>query len=298
MSLRREKVTIEGVPGTWTTNLTDDDVRAFYVAHRDDVTDADAIKIGVLDRVMSIKYRDRMVPFKEGACRWALLDQQNWLIYRTTLEWEIWMARNEEIEELRDEQERERQATALLLKTENDHLMSLARAAALAKDWVAAERHLLARADLVAEAKGENVTNWWTYSIFESVSHWFASFPSLLNGVEFLKRYDCRPTAFYAYATHAAFANRLPNAAVEAEIDKVFDAAVSLFPTDGYLYKQVCLFWRRHQRLDLAVRFCQIAVEQGAVDDTKSGFAGRLKRLRREQTPVSAVHPNVPKVCP
>jgi hypothetical protein len=284
MSLRREKVTIEGVPGTWTTNLTDDDLRTFYAEHCDDVTDADAIKIGVFNRVMSIKYRDRMVPFKEGACRWALLDQQNWLIYRTTLEWEIWLARNEEIEELRDEQERERQATALLLRTESDHLMSQARAAVLAKDWTAAERHLLARADLVAEAKRQNIMNWGTLSIFESVSHWFASFPSLLNGVEFLKRYDCRPTAFYGYANHAAFANRLPNETVEAEIDKVFDAAISLFPTDGNLYKQVCLFWRRHRRLDLAIKFCQLACEQGAADDTKSGFAGRLKRLRGEQS--------------
>jgi hypothetical protein len=284
MDNRREKISVEGVPGTWTTNLTDDDVRMFYAEHYDDVTEGDAIKIGVFDRVMSIKYRDRLVPFKEGACRWVLLDQKNWLIYRTTLEWELWVARNDEIEELQDEQERERQATELLLRAESDYLLSQARAAVLAKDWVTAERHLLARADLVAEAKRQNVMNWWTYSIFESVRNWFAFFPSLLNGVEFLKRYDCRATSFYAYATHAAFGNRLPNAAVEAEIDKVFDAAFSLFPTNSYLFKQVCLFWRREQRLDLAIKFCQLAVERGVADDTKSGFVGRLKRLRREQS--------------
>jgi hypothetical protein len=63
----------------------------------------------------------------------------------------------------------------------------------------------------------------------------------------------------------------------------VFDAAVELFSTDGYFHKHICLFWRRHDRPDLAIKFCEIAVQRGLSDDTKSGFVGRLDRLRREQ---------------
>jgi hypothetical protein len=289
MNERREKVAIEGVPGTWTTNLADDDVRAFHAEHYDDIKDSDAIKIGIFDRELRITYRDRMVPFRDGACRWMVLNDHNWLIYRTTLEWEIWLARKEEIDELQDEQERERAATALLLRTESDHLMSLARAAVHAKDWATAERHLLARADLVAEAKRHDVMNWWTYTIFESVSNWFASFPSLGNGVEFLKKYNCYPPQFLAYANHAAFGRGLPDEALEEEIEKVFDAAVELFPTDGNLCKQTCLFWRRHNRRDLAIKFCQGAIERGITDDTKSGFVGRLNRLKQEQAHLNEV---------
>ncbi len=57
-----------------------------------------------------------MVPFKDGACRWALLNDHNWLVYRTTWEWEIWLARNQEVDELEEEQERERAAMSLLLR--------------------------------------------------------------------------------------------------------------------------------------------------------------------------------------
>jgi hypothetical protein len=279
----RKKITVDGVPGTWTTNLGDDDLRAFYAECRDQIPTEDNIKLGVFDRSFSCKYYDRMVPFRDGACRWALLNDHNWLIYRTTLDWEIWLARKEEVDELREEQGHEWAATALLLHTESDHLMRVARAAVLTKDWVTAERHLLARADLVGEVERQNVRNWWSYGILEGVSRWFSDFPSSSQGIEFLKKYDCRPATFLSFANHCAFRHRLPDAAREAEIEKVFDAAVELFPTDGELYKQACLFWRRLKRFDLAIKFCEIAVAHGVSDDTQSGFVGRLKRLQREQ---------------
>jgi hypothetical protein len=60
-----------------------------------------------------------------------------------------------------------------------------------------------------------------------------------------------------------------------------------LFPNDGYLFKEACLFWRRRGRLDLAMKYCRIAIQNGIRDDTKSGFAGRLKRLEGEHARIS-----------
>jgi hypothetical protein len=279
----RKKITVDGVPGIWTTNLSDDDLRAFHIEYGGQIPAEDNIKLGVLDRSFGFKYYDRMVQFRDGACRWALLNNENWLVYRTTLEWEIWVARKQEVDELQEEQEHERAAMALLLRTESDHLMREARTAVLAKDWATAERHLLVRADLVGEIERQNARNWWSYGIFESVSRWFSDFPSSNHGIEFLKKYDCRSTMFLSFAKHCAFRHRLPDEVREAEIEKVFDAAVELFPTNGELYKQACLFWRRFKRLDLAIKFCEIAIGRGVSDDTKSGFVGRLKRLQGER---------------
>jgi len=69
---------------------------------------------------------------------------------------------------------------------------------------------------------------------------------------------------------------------MKSEIEKIFNAATSLFPLDGDIYKQACLFWRRQRRLDLAIKYCKLAIECGINDDTKTGFVGRLKRLQHE----------------
>jgi hypothetical protein len=41
--------------------------------------------------------------------------------------------------------------------------------------------------------------------------------------------------------------------------------------------------WRHQQRLELAIKYCQIAADRGLTDDTNSGLAGRLKRLETDR---------------
>ena len=280
----RKEIAVDGVPGIWTTNLIDDELRAFYAEHNDKIPTEANIKLSIFDRSIGVRYQDRMVSFRAGACRWTLLNDHNWLVYRTTYEWEIWVAREKEVGELREDQGHERAATALLLRSESDHLRKVARAAVLERDWATAEHHLLAWADLVNEIKRQDVPNWWSHGILENVSRWFSDFPSSSQGIRFLKGYDCRPAMFLNFVSHIAFRHRLPDAAREAEIERVFDAAVELFPADGELHKQVCLFCRRLRRIDLAIKFCEIAIGHGVSDDTRSGFVGRLNRLQREWT--------------
>jgi hypothetical protein len=279
----RNRITVDGVPGTWTTNLSDDDVRDFYARYAEEPANAQELKVGVMHLVCGFKFHQRMVPFRHGACDWTLLHEQNWVLYRTTFEWEIWLARKQEVVELKEEQENERAATILLIRTESDHLMRAAREAVRAKDFPTAERYLITRAELALDIERLKLSNWWSYGIIENISHWFTSFPSLENGIEFLRTYSCRAESFLDYAAHSAFGGQLPHPTREVELEKVFDAAAELFPTDGHLFKQTCLFWRRHARLDLAIKYCEIAAERGLSDDTKLGFAGRLVRLRREE---------------
>ena len=70
----RNKITVDGVPGIWTTNLKDEELRAFYAAYSNQIPTEDNINVGVLDRSFGFKYYDRMVPFKDGACRWASVE--------------------------------------------------------------------------------------------------------------------------------------------------------------------------------------------------------------------------------
>jgi hypothetical protein len=196
----RTEITVEGVPGTWTTNLNDDDVRAFHAQCGWQAPAEDNIKVGVFNRSVGFKFQDRTVPFKDGACQWVLLNERNWVIYRTTFEWEIWVARRQEIDELKEEQEQERATLSQLMRTENDHLRQLAREAVLVKDFVKAERHLTARAELAGEIERLKLSNWWSYGIIENARHWFSCFPAADNGIEFLRRYDRRAASFIAFA--------------------------------------------------------------------------------------------------
>lgn len=280
----RKEISVEGVPGTWSTNLSDDDLRVFWQEHGGEVPTTNNIKLGVFNRTVGFRYHERMIPFKDGACSWALLNERNWLVYRTTFEWEIWRARTEELDELKEEQEEERAITGQLMRTESDHLMHEARDALLAKDYSTAERHLLARADLALEIARLKLSTWWSYGIIENIARWFTNFPSSDNGITFLKKYDCRAASFLSYANDYVFGPRRwrANPYNDAEIEKIFDVATSLFPLDGDLHKQACLFWRRQRRLDLAIKYCKVAIERGINDDTKTGFAGRLKRLQYE----------------
>lgn len=278
----RKDIAVPGVPGTWTTNLSDADIRAFHETYGSD--DQTEFTMQVLTLELKFRWGNKTVPFKDGACLWNSIEDKNWVLYRTSYEWEIWAARKQELDELEEEQEQERAAMSQLMRTENDHLSQSARAAVEAKDFAEAERHLIARAELAKEIERLKLSNWWSHGIIENVGRWFASFPSSANGIAFLKKYDCRANSFLAYANYSVFGpRRVRDVQREAELEKVFDAAASLFPKDGWLFKETCLFWRRRNRLDLAIKYCKTAIANDVRDDTKSGFSGRLKRLQREQ---------------
>ncbi len=56
----RNKITVDGVPGIWTTNLKDEELRAFYAAYSNQIPTEDNINVGVsVDRSFGFKYYDR-----------------------------------------------------------------------------------------------------------------------------------------------------------------------------------------------------------------------------------------------
>ncbi len=66
------------------------------------------------------------------------------------------------------------------------------------------------------------------------------------------------------------------------ELDKVFRAAVARYPNEGMLFKWICLFWERESQTNRAAEYCQLAIDHRVSDDTKTGFEGRIKRLRKK----------------
>jgi len=201
--------------------------------------------------------------------------------YRTTYGWEVWDARKREIEELRVQQAQEKAVELQLLRTEDAHLLALGSQAQAREDYETATRYYCARAELHAQSP---LTAGCAYLILEDAVKRFSTFPTSAYGIAYLRQYHLHSHIFHRFAQAFGFWSRLPPAQKHFEIDRVHEEAVRLFPSEGRLLKNVCLFWRREHRLDLATKYCQIAAERGLSDDTKSGFAGRLKRLAVERT--------------
>lgn len=274
------EITVSNVPGSWTTNLCDDDVREFHALH-DAATPGEEIVIALFTTRLRFRFVEAMVSFKEGACHWTALNDRHIVIYRTHHEWELWNARRQELAELREEQEQERAVELQLLRTDDAHFFQLATAAAAHGDHDAAAVHFCARAEARRRfAHLGHVAS--IYYLVDDTLRRMSRFPSSSYGVAFLLEYHPFASSFSDFARSFMCLNRLPAAQKHAEIERIHDAAIARFEQDGTLFKDVCLFWRRHGRLDLAIRYCQTAVARGVSDDTKSGFAGRLRRLQSE----------------
>jgi hypothetical protein len=274
----REKVTVPGLEGTWTTNLTDDDLRRFHALHGGH-SPTDQIRVGLFTTSITIGIITTTVPFRDGACLWYGVNDRRTVIFRTHQEWEIWEARKRELDELRQEQALRQAIERQLFRTEDHHLFTLASGAQARRDYEAAASCYCARAELRGRFPGIGCCS---VMLVEDTLMRFSVFPSSSYGIAYLRDYHPRARYFQRFADAFRFWSLLPAPKKRAEIEQIYDEAVRLFPDDGDLFKHACLFWRRERRLELALKYCRIAAERALSDDTKSGFVGRLRRLTRE----------------
>jgi hypothetical protein len=106
----REKVIIDGVPFIWSTNLDDDGIREFFDLYADRIRESDQPKEKLEENsrerkiVFQIKCRLAFLDFRDGVCLWSASGEKHHVLYRSHREWELWNARQQEIEELREEQ--------------------------------------------------------------------------------------------------------------------------------------------------------------------------------------------------
>jgi hypothetical protein len=103
MELKRG-VTVDGLRGRWTTNMSDDDLRAFCREHCDCVR-AVEFDFSLPGACINLKIIAEALPFRDGMCLWHGVSERQTVIFRTMKEWELFEARQREVQEWRDEQE-------------------------------------------------------------------------------------------------------------------------------------------------------------------------------------------------
>lgn len=271
----RRDVILDGIPLKWHTNLTDDKITRLYRQIKDDpdITQSSA-PVNVLGLFsISLNIFDKLVEFEDGACHCIGVNETIYAIYKTSFDWEIWAARRAEIQELEEEQALEREVERELLKTEEYHLIARCTERITARDYESAYLFLCARANLLRENTKHGLAYFFNEEIFMRLS----SFP-VDYCMRFLAQYSFSWTAYPRLLGSMAFCRKAP----ESELEVLCEAGIYRFPHEGMLFKDIVLFWRRRGNICLAVRYCEAAVKNGVKDDTKSGFPGRLKRLRKE----------------
>lgn len=284
----REKVIVDGIPYIWFTNLDDDGIREFFDLYADRIRESEPPKELSEEKsrerkvVFHIKCRMGFLDFRDGVCFWSASDEKHHVLYRTNHEWELWNARQQEIQELRDEQAVERAVELRLLELEDRHLAEKTDDAIKAGACAEAAAWVVARMDLRIKSKGiKGISCLWLKC---SLQPWwvFAGFPASEYGIEFLRKHDSTPQGFarfaYCFAVHRHWEG---NQCVE-QTRRIYEEGMRMFPDDANLAAAACLFWRRMKHYDLAIKICSDAIKNGLKDRTKTGFEGRLKRLEKE----------------
>ncbi|HEX4084499.1 MAG TPA: hypothetical protein VHY22_06305 [Chthoniobacteraceae bacterium] len=276
MKLREDAIVI-GIPYKWKTNLADNEIADFYRLHKDNIGEKACEERSTGIRI-SIRFG--FLPFQDGFCVWTANGDTHTVIFRTVRDWELWDARQNEIEELRQEQAEEEYIEQQLLMIEDAHLEKEAELALNAKNYDAAAAYTTTRAELRASFKKYRLMppGW---------EHWypdliFARFPTSQHGIEFFRTFFPLAQTFANFAHWYSVRCGLTGDALVEQTKAIYFVGMKMFPDNGNLAQAACLFFRRVGSFEMAINVCRDAIKRGLRDQTKSGFEGRLVRLQRE----------------
>ena len=273
------RVVVEGIPFEWSTNLDESGIREFYGKYSDEIEEKQ-VSQDAFPSVIRISLRFGFFDLKAGFCFWNASGKHHTVIYRTHYEWEIWDARQKELHELEEEQKIELSVEEQILSTEDNHLKEKTEEAIDRKDFESALAHIEGRI-----AIRQNCARLKELFYLWRISHlWWAytNLPTSTYGIDFLLKHDRQLQAFLNLAHWFAARCGLERGLCVSETLRIYEAAKRLYPNEGSLAKHECLFLRRMGNYEMAIRVCLDALERGLKDNTKSGFEGRLKRLRIE----------------
>lgn len=270
----RKNVPLAGTSHTWDTNLPDEELTEFYAVVREDPEFVQS-HLSVQGLAISLALFDKMVPFREGHAWCVGFGTHFFVTYRTQLGWELWDARKQELEELKQEQEEQRRIELLLFRTEDEFREGQFHEAIAVGDFPRAESILIDRGLARQTCEFKEVRDWFFQFVSESAIRLFHSFPDIGPGVRFLARFE-RPYWEYLRFAESRRFWKIPSL---PELRGILDAASVRFPDNPFLFKEAALFLVRQGDLDGAAQVCRTAVARGLRDNTKSGFVGRLRRL-------------------
>jgi hypothetical protein len=272
----RRDARVEGVPFAWSTNLDNEGIVALYGLIAPDLAEfgrPPSIQGPVIKISLQSVFFSTAVQFRDGICRCLCVGDVMHAIYKTTEDWELWFARQDEVDELRREQKNDA-AIALARVQEQAEFIEAQEAEAIQRgDFDSALQLILTRADLL-KSKGSPSD----FYNFRANVVWarLKAMPGT-HGLQVLRRCGSQGAIFI----HLLRAKEWTAGVPEAEFLVLCEGAAAAFPSDGRLWAQIALFWARRKHWIEAKSWCQRAMERNLTDDTKSGFAGRLARFEK-----------------
>jgi tetratricopeptide (TPR) repeat protein len=281
----RDAVKLDGIPITWTTNLDDNDLRHVYLLLRreqdtkqsNDRASAPPTSGGFAIRISLVC---KSIPFKDGFCLVYGTSDTLWAYYASFSDWGLLNAQAEEVAELREEQAQEKKTEKVLLKAQHEYLCQKTKESIDRKAYDEALTFIEEQLQLWGNHTREKRL-WADTPVTWAVSN-LARFPTSETGIAILDKQPTNSWIYLRFAKDWLQNNRGNPEMAFAEINKILRAAVNRFPTDGLMYKDICCFFEKNSQFALAIEYCQLAAENGAKDGRKTGFAGRLKRLRKK----------------
>jgi tetratricopeptide (TPR) repeat protein len=272
----RDNVKLEGIPFTWQSNLSDDQLREiykqllrdrFFVRRPDDIkfrTEQDS-GIGVQFCINDLQ--EAQFEYEDGACHVLVFNEDVSVIYRTYEQWEAWDKAKEKEEEAKRRIEEREQALKnkhLELEENGNSLIKLGHLEEAEKCLLECRRIYLEHPDIIHHREAE----WLLIRLY-------GQYDDPGKGLDFLSQYS---TDSYHYFLLAERFSTTPHKA-----EAVFLEGIKNFPEEGFLYKRICLYLETQRLFDKAIHYCKEAISKGVTDDTKSGFPGRLKRLKKHK---------------
>ena len=286
-----EDIRLPDIPFTWRSNLSESQLREVYnllLRERFFVREPGGLKpdsdmgIGSISVTYTLAgdYRETTIEYEGGYCLVILLQDHITAVYKTARQYADW-CRDLEKRERADEYHRA-QVEAL----ENKEIALLDRAYELEQnvELNAAEQVLLEWREL----RLSNPTVFRIGRTLPRMIQLYGKYDSPSKGLIFLDSLTIRKDAIQGYYLYCQLAREFFQYPDKCE--QVFRAGLRRFPNEGQLYKGAALYFARDELhrprpkvglLENAIQYCREAIEKGLSDDTKSGFPGRLKRLKK-----------------
>jgi len=273
----RESIRLEGIPFIWSSNLSDEQLREIYTRLLRDRFFLRKPDVGMnkLTMGMAVKLRanlrEAQFEYEDGLCQVYCFHDHIWVIYRTAEQWEAWARVVKKQQEAKRKFQEDKQG----LRDKHSELQSRAAYLIDAGKLKEAEECLLEGHRLFlkhmvvirhSDAKSRLIKIYGRYKD-----------PS--NGLAFL---DNIPFDDHDYYLLAQEFREDP-----VKVEAVFKEGIKRSQDPGNLYKRLCLYFQEKSLFDKAIYYCGKAIAKGLRDDTKSGFPGRLERLRKHNGDVA-----------
>jgi hypothetical protein len=278
----RSNITIEGIPIVWNTNLSDDEIKEFYLLISDD-PELMLSEINTRANKISLSLFSRTIPFKDGMCLCVGFNDNLNVIYRTFDDWEQCEIQQEKNREAEEEFNAKKTARIALFELENDTLINQIKACITNSNFDAIKpliNNLLVLREDNLDIKRALLCKWDLNFPLISL---FAKSLNIDSGVYLLEMNSCQISDYIHFA-QLVYVPLILSEDRNAYLycDKIFLSAIKKFNKNSRIYKEICLFWWRHIELKLSLKYCEQALLSNLSISDIVKFNRRKKRILNE----------------